>query len=114
MGRLARGFFEDSALGVFDPRLASLFPEFDCICHRVFPDVLRPSACKSGILIRWLDCAARRTIFRSGSASPFRAGQPFERAAAMRGLSVAGFVEWLVGRALADAGPIEHANPEGP
>jgi uncharacterized protein (DUF1778 family) len=27
-----------------------------------------------------------------------------ERAAAMHGQSVAGFVEWLVGRALADAG----------
>jgi len=37
-----------------------------------------------------------------------------ERAAAMRGLSVAGFVEWLVGRALADAGLIEQPNPEGP
>lgn len=37
-----------------------------------------------------------------------------ECAAAMRGLSVAGFVEWLVGRALADAGLIEQPNPEGP
>ena len=36
-----------------------------------------------------------------------------ERAAALRGHSVAGFVEWLVGRALADAGLIEHPNPEG-
>jgi hypothetical protein len=39
MGRLAPGFFEDSAL-VFDPRLASMFPEFDSICHRVFRDML--------------------------------------------------------------------------
>jgi uncharacterized protein (DUF1778 family) len=37
-----------------------------------------------------------------------------ERAAALRGLSVAGFVEWLIGRALADAGLIEQPNPEGP
>src|SRR3954464_12198657 len=37
-----------------------------------------------------------------------------ERAAAARGLSTAGFVEWLVGRALADAGLIEQPNPEGP
>jgi hypothetical protein len=33
-----------------------------------------------------------------------------ERAAAMRVVSVAGFVEWLVGRALVD----EQPNPEGP
>jgi hypothetical protein len=25
-----------------------------------------------------------------------------------------GFVEWLIGRALADAGLIEQSNPEGP
>ena len=37
-----------------------------------------------------------------------------ERAAAMHGQSIAGFVEWLVGRALADAGLIERPNPEGP
>ena len=37
-----------------------------------------------------------------------------ERAAAMRGQSVAGFVELLVSRALADAGLIEQPNPEGP
>jgi hypothetical protein len=36
-----------------------------------------------------------------------------ERAAALRGLSVASFVEWLVGRALADAGRIEQSNAEG-
>jgi hypothetical protein len=35
-------------------------------------------------------------------------------AAAMRGLSVAGFVEWLVGRALVEAGLIEQPTPEGP
>jgi hypothetical protein len=29
-------------------------------------------------------------------------------------VSVAGFVEWLIGRALADAGLIEQPNPEGP
>jgi hypothetical protein len=34
-----------------------------------------------------------------------------EIAAAMRGLSVAGFVEVLVDRALADAGLIEQPNP---
>jgi hypothetical protein len=34
----------------------------------------------------------------------------------MCGLSVAGFVEWLIGRALADAGLIEQPTPddEGP
>ena len=32
----------------------------------------------------------------------------------IRGQSVAGFVEWLVGRALADAGLIERPNPSGP
>ncbi|SCB56014.1 hypothetical protein GA0061098_10667 [Bradyrhizobium shewense] len=37
-----------------------------------------------------------------------------ERAAAMRGLSVASFIEWLIGRALGDAGLIEQPNPEGP
>jgi len=37
-----------------------------------------------------------------------------ERAAAMHGLSVAGFVEWLVDRALADAGLIEQPNSEAP
>jgi hypothetical protein len=29
-------------------------------------------------------------------------------------LSVAGFVEWLIGRALAEASLIEQPNPEGP
>lgn len=37
-----------------------------------------------------------------------------ECAAAMRGLSVASFIEWLIGRALADADLIEQPNPEGP
>jgi uncharacterized protein (DUF1778 family) len=37
-----------------------------------------------------------------------------EHAAAARGLSTAGFVEWCVSRALADAGLIEQPNPEEP
>jgi hypothetical protein len=32
----------------------------------------------------------------------------------MRGQSVAGFIELVVARALADAGLIERPNPEGP
>jgi hypothetical protein len=32
----------------------------------------------------------------------------------LHGQSVAGFIEWLVGRALAEAGLMEQPNPEGP
>ena len=44
------------------------------------------------------------TVDVSGNA------EPLERAAAMRGQSVAGFIEALVDRALADAGLIEQPN----
>ena len=51
--------------------------------------------------------------FPIGIRIPVSRRAALERVAALRGLSVAGFVEWLVGRALADAGLIEQPNPEG-
>ena len=58
--------------------------------------------------------SASRDDFPVGIRVPLTHRTALERAAAARGLSVAGFVEWLVGRALADAGLIEPPNPEGP
>jgi hypothetical protein len=49
-----------------------------------------------------------------GISWPHELRRALETAAADRGQSVAGFIEWLVGRALADAGLIERPNPEGP
>ena len=58
--------------------------------------------------------SASRDCFPIGIRVPDAHRAALERAAAARGLFVAGFVEWLVGRALADAGLIEQHNPEGP
>ena len=52
--------------------------------------------------------------FPIGIRIPVSRRAALERAAAMRGQSVAGFVEWVVSRALADAGLIEQPNSEGP
>ena len=52
--------------------------------------------------------------FAVGIRVPHSRRAALERAVAMRGLSVASFIEWLIGRALADAGLIDQPNPEGP
>lgn len=49
--------------------------------------------------------------FAVGIRVPHSRRAALERAAAMRGLSVAGFVECVVGRALGDAGLIEQSGP---
>ena len=59
-------------------------------------------------------CSSSRDNFPIGIRIPDSHRTALERAAAMRGQSVAGFVELLVSRALADAGLIEPPNPEGP
>ena len=58
--------------------------------------------------------SSSRDVFPVGIRVPLTHRTALERAAAARGQSVAGFVELLVSRALADAGLIEQPNPEGP
>ena len=48
-------------------------------------------------------CGDPQNNFAVGIRVPDSRRAALERAAAMHGLSIAGFVEWLVGRALADA-----------
>ena len=58
--------------------------------------------------------SASRDCFPIGIRVPDAHRAALERAAAMRGQSVAGFVGWSVVPRLADAGLIEQPNPEGP